>query len=154
MRIFDVLRKEAIKVQLESQDKEGIIEELLDVLVGLGIVEDKGEALHALLEREKMGSTGIGGGVALPHAKINCAKELVAAFGKKEEGVDFDSLDGEPAYLFFLVLSSPALAGPHLQFLSRLSRLLRHEDIRQRLREAKTREEIIKIIEEEDEDIC
>ena len=103
------------------------------------------------MEREKLGSTGIGQGVAIPHGKSDSVESLVAALGVSKRGVDFESLDGEPVNLIFLLVAPPDSAGQHLKALARISRLLKDKFFRQALREAKSLEEIQRIIKEEDE---
>lgn len=150
MKIMDFLKEKAISARLKSSEKRGVIEELIDTLVKAGEIENKEEILKALLDREKLGSTGIGEGVAIPHAKSDVVKEVVAAFGLSPRGVEFDSLDGKPAYLFFLLVAPADSAGPHLKALARLSRILKDKSFREALRKAKTKEEILGLIREED----
>ena len=103
------------------------------------------------MAREALGSTAIGQGVAIPHAKSDCVEKLVAAFGLSKKGVDFDSLDGEPAYIFFLLVAPQDSAGPHLKALARISRLLKDKYFRDGLRQAVDDKTVIKIISQEDE---
>ena len=150
MKIMDFLNKNAITTNLKAQDKEGVIRELVDLLAGAGDIADKEDLIKAILAREALGSTGIGQGIGIPHAKSQNVKELVAAFGLSKSGVDFDSLDGEPAYIFFLLLAPEESAGPHLKALARISRMLKDKYFRELLRKAKDESEILRIIQEED----
>lgn len=150
MKIMDFLKEKTISARLKSSEKRGVIEELIDTLVKAGEIENKEEMLNALLDREKLGSTGIGEGVAIPHAKSDVVKEVVAAFGLSPQGVEFDSLDGKPAYLFFLLVAPADSTGPHLKALARLSRILKDKSFREALKKAKTKEEILGLIREED----
>ncbi len=152
MKIMDFLKEKAISAHLKSKDKRPVIEELIDLLVKSGEIaaDAKEEIIGTLLDREKIGSTGIGEEVAIPHAKLDVVKEVVAAFGRSPQGVDFDSLDGKPAYIFFLLLAPVDSTGPHLKALARLSRILKDKPFREALKKAETEEEILRLIKEED----
>lgn len=151
MKIADLLSETAISTSLKARDKKGVIRELVDLLVRAGEVEKGEELFRAVMEREKLGSTGIGHGIAIPHAKVGSVKELVASFACSEKGVPFDSLDGAPAFLFFLLVAPQDSAGPHLKALARISRLLKEASFRKQLRDAKTPSEVVKIIKREEE---
>lgn len=151
MKITDFLSEDAIKVGLQASNKEEIIEELADLLVITGDVTDKKEATKVLLDREDLGSTGIGQGVAIPHGKCGAVKNLIAAFGLSRRGVDFDALDGEPVTIFFLLLAPDGAAGSHLKALARISSLLKDKHFRNALNSAHTSGEVIRIIREEEE---
>lgn len=153
MRIMDFLSKEAIVCSLKSVKKEDALRELLDTLIEAGEVEKRhrNKLLEALLAREALGSTAIGQGVGIPHAKSDSVKKLVAAFGLSSKGVNFDSLDGEPVYIFFLLLAPGDCAGPHLKALARISRLLKDKYFRDSLRQCKDNKSVVKVIIQEDE---
>jgi len=153
MKIFDFLSKKAISVNLRSTNKEETLKELVGILVDAGEFDkkDKAKLIELLKARESLGSTAIGHNVGIPHAKSDCVKNLVAAFGLSKKGVDFDSLDGEPVYIFFLLIAPQDSAGPHLKALARISRLVKDKYFRDLLRNAKDEKEIIKIIAQEDE---
>ncbi len=152
MKLIDVLTKECVFAELEAEDRDGVIKELLDKLVECGrIAKDKEQPiLKALIDREELGSTAIGNGVAIPHAKLDAIDDIVAAFGISHKGVDFNALDGEKVYLFFLLVAPSESAGPHLKVLARITRLLRDKNFRETLIQAKSKEEAIRLIEEED----
>jgi len=150
MKIMDFLHKKAVSVNIKSTDKEGVIRELVDLLSNAAEIKNKEDLIGAVLAREALGSTGIGQGIGIPHAKSQNVKELVAAFGLSKNGVDFDSLDGEPAYIFFLLLAPEESAGPHLKALARISRMLKDKYFRELLRKAKDENEVLRIIQEED----
>lgn len=150
MKIMDFLNKKAISVNIKAADKEGIIRELIDLLSNATEIKNKEELAKAVLSREALGSTGIGQGVGIPHAKSQNVKELVAAFGLSKNGVDFDSLDGEPVHIFFLLLAPEESAGPHLKALARISRMLKDKYFRELLKKAKDENEVLRIIQEED----
>lgn len=153
MQILDFLSKKAIVTDIKYTKKEEVIRGLLDALVNAGEIEKRhrNKLMDALMAREALGSTAIGQGIAIPHAKSDCIDKLVAAFGVSKKGVDFDSLDGEPAYIFFLLLAPQDSAGPHLKALARISRLLKDKYFRDNLRACTDDKSIIKIISHEDE---
>ena len=151
MKIMDFLNKKAISANIKATDKEGVIRELVDLLVEAdAITTKKEEIVKILMAREALGSTGIGQGIGIPHGKSPNVKTLVAAFGLSKKGIDFESLDGEPAYIFFLLLAPEESAGPHLKALARISRLLKDKYIREILKKAETEKDIIRIINDED----
>lgn len=153
MKMLDFLCPKAISADLKATDKEGVIRELIDLLIKAEKVKDKDKEkiVKILLERELLGSTGIGQGVGIPHGKSDNIEELVGAFGLSKKGVNFDSLDGEPVYIFFLLLSRRESAGPHLKGLARISKLLKEKYFRETLKEAQNEKEILKIIKDEDQ---
>ena len=155
MNIMSFLDERAVSVDLKSQnhnEKEGVIRELVGLLLNAGAVKERdvGKLVQILLKRESLGSTGIGQGVAIPHGKSDCVSTLVAAFGISRTGVNFDSLDGEPVYIFFLLIAPEDSAGPHLKALARISRLLKDKHFRETLRAAKDEKTLVTIIQGED----
>ena len=150
MQILDFLSVDAIKLSLESKNKKDAIKELVELLVKSGKVKDKKKMIQTLMEREELGSTGIGQGIAIPHGKSDTVSDLAAAFGLSPEGVSFDSLDGEPVNIFFLLVAPEGAAGAHLKALARISSLLKDKYFRKSLLSAQNPEEIIKIIQEEE----
>ncbi len=151
MKIMDFLNKKAVSANLKATDKEGVIKELVDLLVKAdGVAGKKEEIVKILMAREALGSTGIGQGIGMPHGKTSNVKSLIAAFGLSKKGIDFESLDGEPAYIFFLLLAPEESAGPHLKALARISRILKDKYVRDMLRQAETEKDIIRIITDED----
>ncbi len=153
MKIMDFLSKNAILADLKSTKKEDLVKELVDALIASGEVEKshRSKIIDTLMERESLGSTAIGQGIAIPHAKSDCVTKLVGAFGLSRKGVDFDSLDGEPVYIFFLLVAPQDSAGPHLKALARISRLFKDKYFRESLRASADDKSIIKIISQEDE---
>jgi PTS system nitrogen regulatory IIA component len=153
MQIMDFLSKKAIVTDLKSAKKEDVIKELVDALISGGEIERRcrNKLIEALMTRESLGSTAIGQGIAIPHAKSDCVEKLVAAFGLSKKGLDFDSLDGEPAHIFFLLVAPQDSAGPHLKALARISRLLKDKYFRDTLRSSVDEKSVIKIIAQEDE---
>ncbi len=150
---MDFLSKKAILTDIKSVKKEEIMRELVDALINAADVEKRhrNKLIDALMAREALGSTAIGQGVAIPHAKLECVAKLIAAFGISKKGVDFDSLDGEPAHIFFLLVAPQDSAGPHLKALARISRLLKDKYFRDSLRACTDEKSVIKIISQEDE---
>ena len=108
--------------------------------------------LHVLLEREKLGSTGIGDGIAIPHGKLAGLDEMVVAFGRSREGIDFEAMDGKPVHLFFLLMAPENSAGQHLKALAKISRMLKDAGFRKNLLEAKTHDDLVRIIAEKDDE--
>lgn len=144
MRLADVLTPSRIRVPLQAKNKEGVLRELVELLLagnggaGLGSVDD---VLQAVLERERQFPTGIGYGVAVPHGKTPAVPSLQVVAGTTPAPVPYETLDGEPVRLFFLLAAPESQAGAHVKVLSRISRLVRREPVRARLLEAKTAEE-------------
>lgn len=153
MKIMDFLSKKAIITDIKANKKEDVIKELVDVLTEAGDIDKRhrNKLIDALMGRESLGSTAIGQGIAIPHAKCECVEKLTAAFGLSQKGVDFDSLDGEPAYIFFLLVAPQDSAGPHLKALARISRLLKDKYFRDKLRSCADDKSIVKTISLEDE---
>ena len=153
MKIMDFLSRQAITTDIKSVKKEDVIRELVDLLINSSEIKktNRNKLIESLMAREALGSTAIGQGVAIPHAKSDCVEKLVAAFGLSNKGVDFDSLDGEPAYIFFLLVAPVDSAGPHLKALARISRLLKDKYFRDTLRACEDDKAVIKIITQEDE---
>ena len=153
MKIMDFLSERAVTCHLDSQDKKGVIVELVSLLGRAGEIKERdvSKLTEVLLNREALGSTGIGQGVAIPHGKTDCVNKLVAAFGISHGGVDFGSLDGESAHLFFLLVAPEDSAGPHLKALARISRLLKDKFFRDGLRQAKDEQTLLKILRDEDQ---
>ena len=151
MKILDYLPEAVIEADLKSETKDGVLKELVSLLVNNNQVTNADKALEVLLEREKLGTTGIGDGVAIPHAKFNNIKNLAAAFGRSRKGIDFQSLDNKPAHLFFLFLAPENSATLHLKILARISRLLKKPAFREALMQADDNKEIYRVIAEEEE---
>lgn len=151
MKICDVLHKEAILADLKARNKKGILEELVAPVADIAKVQQE-DLVRVLLERERLGSTGIGGGIGIPHGKMKNLEDLVLGFGLSRKGVDFESLDGKPAHIFFLLVTPENSTGLHLKLLARISRILKNETFKNRLLEAGDRDEILGIIKGEDEE--
>src|SRR3989338_2384800 len=150
MKIIDFLNEKAIISSIKANNKEGVIRELVDVLAKAEGIRNREDLVKTLLNRETLGSTGIGQGVGLPHGKTNAVKKLVAAFGICPQGVNFEALDGEPVYILFLLVAPEDSAGPHLKALARISRLLKDKFFRESLKQLTDEKAILKLIREED----
>ena len=150
MKLSDILTEDQVRIPLLSRTKEEIIEELLDLLVKSGKVDDPPLALRDVLAREALMSTGIGKGIAVPHGKSTGVKELALSVGIVPDGIDFDSLDGEPSRIFFFLLSPPDVSGPHVKILARISGLLRHESVRDDFLGAPAPGEVLRVIKREE----
>ncbi len=151
MKILDILDARRILSDLTSRSKEGVLRELVHTLSQMETQVNEEHTVEILLERESLGSTGIGEGVAIPHGKSKEVKRILASFGRSQTGLDFQSLDGKPAHLFFLLLAPENSAGMHLKALAQISRLLKDPGFRKRLLEARGAEEIYSIFAEGDE---
>ena len=153
MKIKDFLCREAVTADLKSTSKKDVVGELVDLLVDAGAIEKKIRAklIDVLMARESLGSTAIGQGIAIPHGKCENITELKAALGISKNGVNFDSLDGEPANIFFLLFAPVDSAGPHLKALARISRLLKDKYYRENLRNAKNAKDILSLLTQEDD---
>jgi fructose-specific phosphotransferase system IIA component len=146
-KLSSLLKEKLIKLDFNEKDKKKILTQMVDVLASSGKIKDKKAYLAAILKREKLGSTGIGNGVAIPHSKTDGVSEFVLAFGRQSSGIDFGALDGEKTYLFFMLASPEENVGGHLKFLAEISRLVKDKFIVDRLRAAQDKKEIIKVIE-------
>lgn len=152
MKISDFLYPKAVTADLQSTTKKEVIEELVDILIVSGAIDKKIKAklIETLMAREALGSTAIGQGIAIPHGKCENVAKLTAALGISKKGIDFDSLDGDPAYIFFLLVAPIDSAGPHLKALARISRLLKDKYFRENLKAAKDDKSILKSVSQED----
>lgn len=152
MKITDILTEEMVVSGLRGRSKGDVIEELADVVAEHHRGEiDHARLVQALEDRERLNSTALGEGVAIPHGKLPGLKRVVAAFGRSVPGVDFSSLDGKPTHLFFLLVAPEDSAGAHLKALARISRLLKDTSFRTRLMSAPNRAELYRTIREEDD---
>ena len=151
MKILDVLRKETILTDLKAKDKKGVIEELVASVSQITGINNS-ELVRVLLERERLGSTGIGGGIGIPHGKLANLESLIMGFGLSRKGVDFESMDGRPTHLFFLLITPENSTGLHLKLLARISRILKNDSFKKKLMKAAGSDEVFSIIGEVDED--
>ncbi|MCG8448529.1 MAG: PTS sugar transporter subunit IIA [Pirellulales bacterium] len=152
MKFVDFVSRDAIRTDLDVDDKEQVIQAMATALLEAGkITADQNESIvEAVLKREELGSTGIGRGVAVPHTKHPSVEELVGTVAVSEEGVDFDSLDGEKVHLLFLLVSPPDRPGDHLRALENISRQLRDDTFCRFLKQSKTPDDVWQLLEEAD----
>lgn len=148
MSLLKYLTLDTVTADLKGTNKQEIIEALLDIIVGTGKVKDRRAALEAILARENKMSTGMENGIAIPHGKTDAVEELLACVGISKHAVDFNSLDGKPCRIFIMTVSPSHRTGPHIQFLSEISQLLRSEEKRNRLLAAQDSRGILRILAE------
>lgn len=151
MKITELMNKDLIIPMLVAKTKKEALKELVDCVVKKESKADSTELLRVLLEREELGSTGIGDGIAIPHGKIKKIENLIVSFGRSLDGVDFQSMDGKPTHIIFLLIAPENSAGIHLKALARISRLLKDSAFRRNIMGATTSQEIYDIIAQEDE---
>ena len=153
MKLMEFIVKDAIIPDLESTEKMSVIAEMVNALKEADSISggDVNDILRALKKREELGSTGIGKGVAVPHTKHTSIKNIIGLLARSTKGVEFDALDGEPVYLFFMLLSPNDSAGSHLAALERISNVIRDSDFRRFIKDATTKEGIIDILKEMDD---
>lgn len=150
MKIVDLIRREMLIPSLKSTDKTGIIKELAAHLAANHPGIDRENLTKVLIEREGLASTAIGEGVAIPHGKLAAVDEIVACLGRIRRGVDFDSMDGQPTYLFFVLVAPENSTGAHLKALARISRVFKDAEFRRRLLNAEDVDQMYEVIAEED----
>lgn len=151
MKISQLLNKNAIIADLKTSDKKGVIDEL-SVAVSTTTSASAKNIAMVLMEREQLGSTGIGGGIAIPHGKLDTVKSIRVGFGLSKKGVEYDSLDNKPVHIFFLLLTPENSAGGHLKVLAQISKLLKMDQFKKKLLAAESADTIYDIIIEQDED--
>lgn len=151
MKISDILNQEMVVTGLEGNSKNDIIDSMIDLVATSPKVLDKEKVRKAIFEREKIMSTGVGNGFAIPHGKTDAVSDIVAAFAVTEKPIDYDSLDEKPVRLVFLLVGKDNLVGPHIKLLSRISRLMNKEEFRRRLLDMKSPVEILEGFRAEEE---
>ena len=146
MNLSEFMRKDLILIDLLSDKKEDIIKELICPIIKTGFTDSEETLYKAILDREALGSTAIGKGVAIPHAETTSVKEKIIVFGRSKKGIDFNAIDGKPVHLFFMIISPHREISPHLKILARISRFLKDKTFRDALMNAKSPEDIIELI--------
>lgn len=152
MKLSEILDENHIIPDLKARDKKRAIEELAEVIVHSIPSLEKDSLVKVLLERERLGSTGIGDGVAIPHGKIQGISNPVISFGRSLEGLDFESMDGQPVFLFFLLVAPESSASAHLKALARIAKILKNGSFRKILMEVSGKKEIYETILQNDEE--
>ncbi len=150
MKITSILTEDLIKVNIPGETKEDVINAIIDLAASSQKIKDVDKVRQAIFEREKIMSTGVGKGFAIPHGKTDAVTDIVAAFGVTENPIDYQSLDHEPVRLLFLLIGKDSLVGAHIKLLSRISRLMNKEELRSRLLKAESSAEILQILKEEE----
>lgn len=140
--IEEILDSRAVALHLAAKDKKQVLVEMVDLLAKVYETGDKKVIVKTLADRENLGSTGIGQGIAIPHGKTDRVNKLIGVFGISKNGVNFEALDGELVYIFFMLLAPKDAAGPHLKALARISRLLRDSYFCKQLRSCQTPEQV------------
>ena len=150
MKIVDLIGRDMLVPSLRASDKRGILEELAAYMAGHHPRIDRAALSKVLIEREQLASTAIGEGVAIPHGKLASVGEIVACLGRATAGVEFDSMDGQPTYLFFVLVAPDSSTGAHLKALARISRVFKDPEFRRRLLAAPDGESMYNVVAEED----
>ena len=153
MKISDTLKEDYIIADLKAGDKRETLSEVSLFLEHKGAIQDHGKLLQALLDRERLGSTGIGDNMAIPHAKHEGIEQIITVFARSRKGVDFQSLDRKPVHFIFLLLAPPASAGLHLKALAKIARLFKNPSLREDILKAEDADTIYSLILEEDSKI-
>lgn len=151
MKVNELLNPKYILTDFKSDKKDDVINELIDLLKGDERVIDLEEVRKCVFDREKIMSTGVGKGFAIPHGKTNSVTDIVAVFGKSKKPIDYNALDGEPVNLVFLMIGKDTLVSKHIKLLSRISRLMNNDEFREKLVKADSKESVRKIFEEEEQ---
>jgi len=150
MKIVDLIKRDMVVAALKATDKRGILEELATYMADRHPRIERGTLARVLIEREQLASTAIGEGVAIPHGKLGAVGEIVAALGRAPAGVEFDSMDGQPTYLFFVLVAPESSTGAHLKALARISRVFKDPEFRRRLLDASDAESMYHVVADED----
>jgi len=152
MKLSEILEEDNIILDLKAKDKNGVLEELAEVMTNHEPSLDTGSLIRVLLERERLGSTGIGDGVAIPHGKFRGVTHPIISFGRSLKGLDFESMDGQPAFLFFLLVAPENSASVHLKALAKIAKIIKNGSFRKVLMEASTKKELYQTIIQNDEE--
>lgn len=150
MQLVDVLKENLVFLNFEAENKDQAIEKFITSLEKTGVIKEPAALKDALFEREKLGTTGVGGGIAMPHARSSAIKDLTVAFFRSEEGIEFKAIDNIPVNIVFMLLAPVSSGGPYLKLLAKISRMLRSSDFKDALMEAKDAAAVMQIIQEND----
>ena len=150
MKISDILNSDVIAVNMEAENKEDALKRVIDLAANSKKILDIAKVSETINEREKLISTGVGKGFAIPHGKTDAISDIVAAFAITKNPIDFDSIDGEPVRFIFLLVGKETLLNTHIKLLSRISRLMNKDEFRDKLLEAKSPDEVLDVFKEEE----
>lgn len=153
MKLSEIINIKSIIPELASKDKKSVLEELAGSIAQQELSVDKDTLVKVLMEREQLGTTGIGDGIAIPHGKLSNIDQPLISFGRSRDGLDFDSMDGQPSYLFFLLIAPDNSSGVHLQVLAKIANLLKNSVFRKELMEAVSTKELYNSIIRTDEEL-
>ncbi len=145
MPLYEQIEKKTVKIPLKSRRKNDVLKELVKILKDSGKVKDSKSALAAVLKREDLASTGLGEGIAVPHAKTTAVDTLTIAVGLSPKGIDFDSIDDEPAHIFFLILAPPDQTGPHLQALTSIAQMNKNKEFCREILQMKSSADVVEL---------
>lgn len=146
MQLVDVFKENMIFLEFDAKEKDEAIEKFVNLVGRTGVIEDEKALKDALFEREKLGTTGVGGGIAIPHARSGAVKELMVAFFRSSDGLNFNAVDARPVNLVFMLLAPVSSGGPYLKLLAKISRLLRSDGFRSDLMNAENPAQVMEII--------
>jgi fructose-specific phosphotransferase system IIA component len=150
MKISDILTEDLVKIHLQGDTKESVINEMIELISNSSKVLDKEKVRSAIFDREKIMTTGVGNGFAIPHGKTDAITDIIAAFGITENPIDYQALDEKPVRLLFLLVGKENMVGPHIKLLSRISRLMNKDEFRQKLLTLTSAAEVIETIKTEE----
>ena len=153
MYLYELLGSDSIVMSLKSQTKDDVLEEMVDILDSAGKIQSRDAVLKAIVDRERIMTTGIGNGVAVPHCKSSAVDRLVAALGISPDGIDFQSPDNQPARLIFILVAEQNNPGPHVRALARLAKLLSSKAVRDALLMARSPENLLQIVKEREQEL-
>jgi len=151
MKVSEYLNEDNVLLNVEAKDKYDLIDKLIEVASKSGKIMDKEKVRQAVYEREKILSTGVGKGFAVPHGKTDAVNDIVLAFAITKEPLDYEALDNQPVRLVMLMVGKDSLVSSHIKLLSRISRLMNDDEFRENLLNAKTKEEVLEIFRKEEE---
>jgi len=151
MKISEILNEKLIKINIDAKDKNDAINQMIDLAVNSGNINNLEKVKECVFERERLVSTGVGKGFAIPHGKTDEIKDMIAAFGILSEPIDFDSIDGEKVNFIFLLVGKDSLLNAHIKLLSRISRLMNKDEFRVKLLQAPNETEVLKLFKEEEQ---
>ncbi len=152
MKVSELVRAACMNLELQHRSKADVLREMVESMDLDGMVADKAALVDALWEREQLGSTGIGDGIAIPHARTDAVRSIIILFGRSESGVEFAAMDAKPVHLFFMIASPPSAAGEYLKVLAHLAGMLKQKEFRDELLRAECCEDVVRLISKRDDE--